>query len=139
MADHINLVKLCVGIESVQDLEARLESRGGTTSSHITRMRPKQAEALLNGGSLYWVIKGAIQARQEITAIEEFTSADGTNRCKIVLAKPLIRTHNAPRRPFQGWRYLKPEDSPQDMPEGRASEPDLPEDLARTLSEIGLI
>ncbi|RPE67245.1 hypothetical protein EDD53_1650 [Pacificibacter maritimus] len=139
MTKHIHIVKLCVGIESVEDLEHRLSLRGGDTLGHVTRMRPKQEEALLNGGSLYWVIKGAVQARQEIAALEEVIGADGIKRCRIVLKRPLIRTQNAPRRPFQGWRYLKPEDAPTDMPKGRENDDELPAELAQSLADLGLV
>ena len=139
MTDYINLVKLCVGVESVEDLQAHIDAAPGGVRGHTTRMWPKQGDKLLNGGSLYWVIKGAIQARQEIIGLEEVIGADGVRRCRILLSAPLIRTANATRRPFQGWRYLKPEDAPADLPEGRDSEPDLPSDLAQTLAEIGVI
>jgi hypothetical protein len=139
MKNYIHIVKLCVGIESFEDLEQRLATRGGATLGHVTRMRPKQEEALLNGGSLYWVIKGAVQARQEIKALEEVIGDDGIKRCRIVLKLPLIRTQNAPRRPFQGWRYLKPEDAPTDMPKGREHEDELPLEMAQKLADLGLI
>lgn len=139
MPEHINLVKLCVGIDSFEQLDRHVSAAPGTATGHITRMRPKQEDALLAGGSLYWVIKGVIQARQEVIGLEEYNGGDGIKRCEIVLAKPLIRTQNAPRRAFQGWRYLKPEDAPADLPKGRAHEEELPEDLAQTLAEIGLI
>lgn len=135
----MNLVKLCVGVDSVEDLAAHIASRGGKKTSHITRMRPKQDEAILNGGSLYWVIKGVIQARQQIVGLDEFTSADGTRRCKIVLDADLIRTENAPRRAFQGWRYLKPEDTPRDLVKARENDSELPPEMAQALAEIGLI
>ena len=139
MADHINLVKLCVGIDTVEELNAYIEATPGASRGHVTRMWPKQEEKLLNGGSLYWVIKGVIQARQTIVGLHEMIGHDGVRRCRIELAKPLIRTQNAQRRPFQGWRYLKPEDAPADLPQGRKSEPELPAELAQTLAEIGIV
>ncbi|MCA0042722.1 DUF1489 family protein [Celeribacter litoreus] len=139
MADHINLVKLCVGVDSFEELEGYISLAPGIARGHVTRMWPKQEEKLLNGGSLYWVIKGVIQARQRIVGLEEVFGSDGVRRCQIMLDKELIRTANAQRRPFQGWRYLKPEDAPADLPRGRKSEPDLPPDLAQTLAEIGVI
>ncbi|EKE68989.1 hypothetical protein B30_16613 [Celeribacter baekdonensis B30] len=139
MSDYINLVKLCVGVDSFDQLQAYIDATPGEARGHVTRMWPKQEDALLNGGSLYWVIKGVIQARQHVTGLEEVIGADGVRRCRIVLAKPLIRTQNATRRPFQGWRYLKPEDAPADLPKGRESEQELPPELAQTLAEIGLI
>jgi hypothetical protein len=139
MAKHINLVKLCVGIDSFEELNAYIEAAPGGIRGHVTRMWPKQEDKLLQGGSLYWVIKGVIQARQEIVGLEEVIGEDGVRRCRILLSAPLIRTQNAQRRPFQGWRYLKPEDAPADLPRGRAQEPELPPELAQTLAEIGVI
>ncbi|WP_069300166.1 DUF1489 family protein [Neptunicoccus sediminis] len=140
---HINLIKLCVGIDSYEDLETaialRAKSGGGTyLPSHITRMWPKQEEALLNGGSLYWVIKGFVQARQNIVRLDEVTGADGVRRCAILMEPKLIRTSSALRRPFQGWRYLKPEDAPADLPDSRKSDDELPKELALALADIGL-
>ncbi|WP_439104852.1 DUF1489 family protein [Celeribacter marinus] len=139
MANHVNLVKLCVGVDSVEDLAAHIKHRGGRTTAHVTRMWPKQEDALLNGGSLYWVIKGVIQARQRIVSLEEYRGGDGVRRCAIMLDADLVRTTGAQRRPFQGWRYLKPEDAPNDLPKGRESEAELPADLAQTLADIGLL
>lgn len=138
-SSHINLVKLCVGADSVEDLAAWIAANGGRERAHTTRMRPKQEDALLNGGSLYWVIKGVIQARQRVLRLDEVTGADGIRRCNIVLDAELIRTENAPRRAFQGWRYLRPDDCPRDLPKARASDSDLPPDMAQALAEIGLV
>lgn len=140
---HINLIKLCVGAESFEDLLGWIEQRkdaGGADylSSHVTRMWPKQEAALLDGGSLYWVIKGSIQARQKIVRLDEVTGVDGIRRCAIVMDPKLIRTTSATRRPFQGWRYLKPEDAPTDLPESRVSDDALPKELALALADIGL-
>lgn len=138
MPEHIHLVKLCVGIDSFEDLDRHISATSGDTTGHVTRMRPKQEVQLLSGGSLYWVIKGVIQARQEVLGLDEYNGGDGIKRCRIVLAKPLIRTQNAARRAFQGWRYLKPEDAPADMPKGREHEEELPPELAQTLADLGL-
>ncbi len=140
--DHLNIIKLCVGAESVEDLidwqtqNARLWAPG--TAEHVTRMWPKRADEILAGGSLYWVIKGVILARQRILALDERRGSDGIARCALVLDAEVIRTEAAARRPFQGWRYLDPADSPRDLPKGRAADDALPEDLARALAEIGL-
>jgi len=135
----INLVKLCVGANSVEDLAAWIAASGGRERAHTTRMRPKKEAQLLNGGSLYWVIKGVIQARQRVLRLDEVIGPDGIRRCNIVLDTNLIRTENAARRPFQGWRYLLPEDSPRDLPKARASDSDLPPEMAQALAEIGLV
>lgn len=101
-------------------------------------MWPKRADEVLAGGSLYWVFKGFILARQPILRLDAAEGADGINRCRIVMARGVIRTRAAPRRPFQGWRYLTPEDAPPDLAGTRASEEDLPHELSLALAEIGL-
>ena len=93
---------------------------------------------ILEGGSLYWVIKGVILARQRITDLQEVNFGDGIPRCALVLDQEVIRTEAAPRRPFQGWRYLDPKDSPRDLPKGRAKDDPLPPALAQALADIGL-
>ncbi|MFY0635977.1 MAG: DUF1489 domain-containing protein [Vannielia sp.] len=139
----IHLVKLCVGVDSLEQLEAwraqRRRESGEATSRHVTRMWPKQEEALLNGGSLYWVIKGVIQARQRVVRLDEVIGGDGIRRCGIVLAPELIRVAPAVRRPFQGWRYLKPEDAPPDLAERREGDTDLPPELRAKLADIGIL
>ena len=138
----LHLMKLCVGATSVEDLCDWQDSQRGRWPSgiavHVTRMWPKRAEAVTGGGSLYWVIKGVILARQRILSLEPCDGADGIRRCAIHLAQDVIRTEPAPRRPFQGWRYLEPETAPRDLPGARALEPHLPADLARALADIGL-
>ncbi len=142
MAGFVNLVKLCVGAESIEDLTdwqaERARSLPGWLPCHVTRMWPRRAAEVLNGGSLYWVIKGVILARQRIAALEERRGEDGILRCALIFDPPVIRTAAAPRRPFQGWRYLDPADSPRDLPSGRAADSALPGPLALALAEIGL-
>lgn len=135
----IHLIKLCVGAEKVEDLIAWQASRyGAGPAMHVTRMWPKRAPEILEGGSLYWVFKGAVLARQRVLALDEVMGADGIARCAIVLDRDVVRTEALTRRPFQGWRYLKPEDAPRDLPKGRGREETLPRELAVALSEIGL-
>ena len=143
MNDTVNLIKLCVGTDTVEDLEAwqalRRRELPGNLPRHVTRMWPKRAEAVLNGGSLYWVMKGQVLCRQRILSLDEVMGEDGVRRCGIVLEPELHRTVAAQRRPFQGWRYLSVEDAPADLPAGRGVEDDLPEGLNRALAEIGVI
>jgi len=138
----LHLVKLCVGAATVQDLlDWHAENRGRWPAGrtiHVTRMWPKRAEELLAGGSLYWVFKGLILARQPILALDPQRGADGVERCAIVLDDRVIRTAPAARQPFQGWRYLVPAEAPPDLPEARAGETALPPSLASALAEIGL-
>jgi hypothetical protein len=140
---YINLIKLSVGSESVDTMtiwQAMPQAQGPDgLPRHITRMWPKRSAEILAGGSIYWVVKGLIQCRQHILRLDEITGSDGIRRCAIVLEPLLHRTQSATKRPFQGWRYLKPEDAPPDLPEGRETEDVLPMDLNRALAEIGVL
>jgi len=143
VTNQLHLIKLCVGVDSIEDLiawRARNTPKGAETrSQHVTRMWPKRAEELLDGGSLYWVIKGSIQARQRIIALDEVIGQDGIRRCAIVMDPQISRPSHAFRRPFQGWRYLKTEDAPRHLPQGRKSEDVLPDTLNRALADIGVL
>ena len=141
-AKFTHLIKLSVGTESVEDLAAWQATaherwRDGQPR-HVTRMWPKREAEVLNGGSIFWVIKGFVQARQRILRLEEVTGQDGIRRCAIVLDKPLIRVEATPKRAFQGWRYLSPADAPRDLSATRAREEPLPAELQSMLAEIGV-
>lgn len=143
MTNHINLIKLSVGSESVDGLTEwqntpRAQGEDGLPR-HITRMRPRREAEVLNGGSIYWVIKGVVLCRQRILRFDEVIGSDGVRRCAIVLNPELIRTTAAPRRPFQGWRYLDPADSPPDLKAGAKQDDVLPHDLSAALAEIGVL
>ncbi|MDI7775036.1 DUF1489 domain-containing protein [Asticcacaulis sp. EMRT-3] len=128
---EIHLVKLCVGADSVDDLRAWEKVRGEISYVH-TRNQPKQAQELLDGGSLYWVIKGHILCRREIVSIDYDEAAQ---QCLIGLSTRHFPTESQPRRPFQGWRYLKADDAPRDLSE---AESDLPPEMTRALKEAGV-
>ncbi|MCH2163325.1 MAG: DUF1489 domain-containing protein [Marinovum sp.] len=139
----MNLIKLCVGAEQVEDLlhwqqQARAKGPDGFPR-HVTRMWPKRAEEILNGGSLYWVFKGLVLCRQPILRFDEVLGGDGITRCGIVLDPCVTRVQAIKKRPFQGWRYLKPDDAPRDMGARAAREEPLPAALNAALSEIGVI
>ncbi len=138
-APTLHMLKLCVGAAVVQDLQDWQRGRLAATGSvrHVTRMWPKRADELLAGGSLYWVFKGLVLARQRILALEPDDGADGVRRCALVLDPAIVRTDAQPRRPFQGWRYLIPDEAPPDAGEtthGAA----LPPALQAALSELGV-
>ncbi len=138
----VHLVKLCVGAEQVEDLirwqrDPRALGPDGLPR-HVTRMWPKRAQEILNGGSLYWVFKGNVLARQRILRLDEVPGGNGITRCGIVLDPPVIRTAAAPKRPFQGWRYLAPKDAPPDLPKARAGDDTLPPELDAALADLGL-
>lgn len=138
MALHI--LKLCVGAPDIQDLADWQEMRLRTVGRifHTTRMIPKRADEIVGKGSLYWVIKGMVSCRQKIIAIEPFEDDDGITRCNLVLDKELVPVRPQPRRPFQGWRYLKAEDAPADLPAGQDLA-GIPEKMRNELAELGLL
>ncbi|RYC12396.1 DUF1489 family protein [Ciceribacter ferrooxidans] len=143
----LHLIKLCVGAESLEDLRQWVAERSLTAiaaglephSSHVTRMVPKRADELLDGGSLYWIIKGQVAARQRLLDIKTFTGGDGITRCELVLGPEVIEVAPAPRRPFQGWRYLDADAAPRDLNASGADIEDMPDDLRRELAELGLL
>ncbi|MBV1869208.1 MAG: DUF1489 domain-containing protein [Marinosulfonomonas sp.] len=138
VTQYINLVKLCVGVASIDDLSSRIDSRKSTETMHVTRMWPKKSAELLNGGSLYWVIKGVILARQRILSLDEQFGDDGIRRCGIRMDATLHRTEAARRRPFQGWRYMTAQDAPRDLAMAREHDDDLPPELIAQLAQIGV-
>lgn len=143
----INLIKLSVGTESIHTLlewqqicrANNLIEFGVAEHWHTTRMKPKRQDELLDGGSIYWVFKGIIQCRQKIIRLDEVTGADGITRCRIVLGKNLHATASWPKRPFQGWRYLKPADAPPDVAMPSKTDVNMPQELRNALFELGLL
>lgn len=142
----LNIVKLCVGAESIEHLEHYIASRyqrGGDylfmgKPFHTTRMVPKRVDEILGGGSLYWVIKGNVQCRQKLAAIKPFVDGEGISRCHLVLEREVIRTNWQPRRAFQGWRYLTEADAPPDIYPSEIAT-DMPANLRAELASLGLL
>jgi len=143
----LHLLKLCVGCESVDDLvewqaerAAERRAAGGDPSPfHVTRMWPKREAELVAGGSLYWVIKGLVLARQRILGLERRDGEDGIARCLIRLGPEVVRTLPQPRRAFQGWRYLRPEDAPRDLTAVAAQAAEMPPQLVAGLAAVGVL
>jgi len=145
----LHLIKLCVGCESIEDLASwqaeRLKQRRRAGEKkprlfHRTFQTPKRREELLAGGSLYWVIKGLVQVRQPLADIAAGSKEDGTPCCLLILKNELVPVRPTPRRAFQGWRYLDPDEAPEDL-KGRAAVgvTAMPPRLRRQLAELGLI
>jgi len=137
---------MCVGAHSVMDLynwqKKRLvknQKSSGLSAIHITRMRPKRATELLSGGSLYWVFKGYILARQRIIDLEDILGKDNILRCAIILDHQIILTEPRSKRPFQGWRYLKINEAPRDTNLFSESDIKLPISLEKHLFELGIL
>lgn len=132
----LHMIKLVVGAATIDDLLAwrAMHAAPGRPWVLHTRMTPKRAPELLDGGSVYRVFKGAILCRQAILAVD--TVGEGAAaRCEITLSDEIVRVAPTPRRAFQGWRYLEPKDAPPDL--DTQADGDIPEELARRLREAG--
>jgi hypothetical protein len=145
----LHLIKLCVGCDSIEELaewqaeRLKIRRKAGEKKPqlfHRTFQTPKRGAELLDGGSLYWVIKGLVQVRQPLLDIAEGTKEDGTPCCLLILQNALVPVRPTPRRPFQGWRYLDPEEAPEDL-KGRSAAgiTSMPPKLRKQLAELGLI
>jgi hypothetical protein len=143
----LHLIKLCVGCDSIQDLEEWIEENRAHhqrlnrpyEQTHTTRMVPKRADRLVAGGSLYWVIKGQIACRQRLLEIRPFTDSGGIGRCHLVLEPVVVAVQPRPYRPFQGWRYVEAKDAPGDLGDAVGDLVRMPENLRRELAELGLL
>ncbi len=143
----LHLIKLCVGCESIADLTAWIAESSAARRArgikdehlHVTRMMPKRIEEILDGGSMYWVIKGQISARQAILDLRAVTGSDGIGRCAIVLDPNVIPVEPRPSRPFQGWRYLEPASAGRDIHAIGTFDQEMPEALRRELAQLGLL
>jgi hypothetical protein len=136
----LNLIKLCVGVSEIEEMNSwvKISKKSNEDCDHVTRMFPRRKDEILPGGSLYWVIRGLILCRQPIADLQEVVGADGIKRCRILFKPQIIEVRPTPRRAFQGWRYLKAEDSPIDLPRGEKGS-DLSDKMRRELVELGLI
>lgn len=143
----VNLIKLCVGIDTVRQLEEHRDIRRAELRRqgiepfdiHVTRNAPRRAAEVLDGGSLYWVIRRQIRVRQRIIRIEDVRDQEGARRCALIMDTDLIRTEPRAFRPFQGWRYFTVEDAPNDLVGSGDDTDDMPEDMRRELRTLGLL
>jgi hypothetical protein len=143
----LSLIKLCVGVDSVRDLEGWIKHRlkekrkRGEKPEHIhrTRMAPKRAAELIDGGSLYWVIRGEIACRQRIRDVRPYRDKEGVGCCGLVLDPKVELVAPRPFRAFQGWRYLAAKDAPPDLDKAAPGAAAMPEKLRRELRVLGLM
>jgi hypothetical protein len=143
----LHLIKLAVGCDSVKDLTGRIADRLKTAKQqglprqhiHVTRMTPKRDAELLNGGSIYWVIRGEIAAREKLVGIVPFRDRDGIGRCRLIMQPKVFAVAPRPMRAFQGWRYLTEADAPPDLGKAAASIAAMPEPMRRELRDLGLL
>lgn len=141
----LHLIKLCVGCDTVKDLEDWIRERrrrgGGKKTEHIhrTRMVPKRADELTDGGSLFWVIRGQVMCRQRLIGVRPYVDKSGVGRCQFVLDPKVVLVELRPWRAFQGWRYLAAKDAPRDLDSAAPGAKDMPEAMRRELRELGLL
>jgi hypothetical protein len=143
----LHLIKLCVGCDSVKDLKDWIAQRlkekkkRGQKAEHIhtTRMMPKRADELTDGGSLFWVIRGQVLCRERIVAVRPFVDKEGVGRCRLVLDGKLVLVQPRPYRAFQGWRYFSHSDAPTDLDRAAPGARNMPENVRRELRDLGLL
>ena len=142
----VHLIKLAVGIENFSGLSERqahrlAEAAGSNEPKlrHFTRSTPRRADELLDGGSIYWVIKRAIRARQRVLDIDQSVNHKGMPRCALILDPELVPVRAQPCRSFQGWRYLAEKDAPLDAIGFQDDADELPAEMVEELRELGLL
>jgi hypothetical protein len=138
----VHLVKMCVGVAEIDELRhwqvKRLKSAADAQLRHVTRNRPKREAELLDGGSIYWIIKGQIRVRQRVVGLEERTNEAGKPACGLILDPELVATELKGMRPMQGWRYLEVKDAPRDLRKGDQLG-DMPPKLIAELRALGIL
>ncbi len=143
----VHLLKMCVGVEDIGQLaeyhagRLRQARRRGEplVVRHYTRQMPRRGAEIIDGGSLYWVIRGFIRVRQSVLDVERCLDADGRPRCALVLAPDLARVRLRAFKPFQGWRYLSAENAPPDVNSAVEGFEGMPPELAAELRQLGLL
>jgi len=137
----LHLIKIAVGCETVDDIARFQRERGKERGRlfHVTRHKPKLDQEILDGGSIYWIIKGFVRVRQRIVGFEEANWPKRGKVCLLLLDKTLVRTEMQPRRAHQGWRYYKHEEAPRDLPKGAKPRKEPPPKMAAELRALGLL
>lgn len=141
----VHLIKMAVGVTSTAHLAALQKGRlikgkrGAPRLRHVTRNMPRRKGELLDGGSIYWVIRGLIRVRQRVIALDRLAEEDARPRCAIGLDTTLVRVNPRSRGPFQGWRYLEATDAPSDLEGHDGDDIDMPDEMAVALRDLGLI
>ncbi|HUZ72114.1 MAG TPA: DUF1489 domain-containing protein [Stellaceae bacterium] len=136
----LHLLKLAVGVGDLASLRRLQRERARERGFYCfyTRNMPRREAEVLDGGSVYWVIKGFIEARQRIRAFVPIVNRHGRPAVLVKLAATLVLTQSRPHRAFQGWRYLEPDEAPSDRPKGTSGK-EMPAAMARELRELGLL
>jgi len=143
----LHLIKLCVGVDSIAELKEWIDRRlrekrrkkQPREHIHTTRMMPTRKGEVLDGGSLYWVIRGQIACREQLIDIRPFVDKEGIKRCRLVMDGKVVPVMPKPRGPFQGGRYFPAKEAPPDLAKSGVGLAELPENLRRELRELGLL
>ncbi len=141
----LHLIKLAVGVDDLAHMKKvqaarRKQRRQAPRSPHwvYTRNTPRRSEELLDGGSLYWVVRGVIRCRQELVGFDDdFDREEARKYCRIKVKRALVRTAPVACKAFQGWRYLEPDRAPPDLSHGDTT--DMPVEMAADLKRLGLL
>jgi len=136
----LHMIKLAVGVDDLEHLRRlqRRRRRERGKSVFYTRNTPRRTEELLEGGSIYWVIKGYVRGRNLLKGFTSTVDEEGQPLCIVRYEPVLVPVLLVPKRPFQGWRYLTAKDAPPDR-RGKGAKEDLPPKLLAELRELGLI
>lgn len=140
----LHIIKLAVGPKDVEQMERgqAQRARGPEGLRHVTRMTPRRAPEILEGGSIFWVVAGLLRVRQRILAIEPVKREDGTAATALILQPGLVAVHPRPVKAFQGWRYLEATAAPPDLGEGDFAVEGieaLPPKMRGELARLGLL
>lgn len=142
----VHMIKLVVGVDDLDHfLEIQrgcvVDFNGQPANAVRTRFKPKRAEEVLDGGSLYRVIKNRIQCRQKIIGFDSYESEDKGTQTLIMVKPEIIQTISTPKRPFQGWRYFEPASVPRDrgLYLGDGQRDEIPTDMEEELKNAGLL
>ncbi len=143
----VHLLRMAAGIESIDQLKsvqaARMAGRGGEKSPGVvktfTRNVPRRASELLDGGSIDWVMKRFLRARQTVLGCERLTNSEGRTYAALTLDAEVTRVELRPQKAFQGWRYLRPEDAPVDLAAAARAGEGMPPEMVAELRQLGLL
>jgi hypothetical protein len=137
----LHLIKLAVGVDDLKELaaiqKARRQERG--RYGFFTRNMPRRVDELLDGGSIYWVVKGQVRARQRLKRFHAREDDSGRSYVIVEYAPKIVPVRPRRMRPFQGWRYLDGNSAPPDLPPGAKGDDALPDGLAEELRSLGLL
>lgn len=132
----LHLTKVAVGCADVETLARLQAERFGADAASLTRFMPKRADELI-GGSMFWIIKHRIVARQRIMSLAMLDTPWGT-KCRIGLEAGPVRVQPVPKKAHQGWRYMIADDAPPDL--GAAADADaLPLGMVRELQALWIL